>query len=425
VGTTNRLVVVGLNHETAPVPVRERVAFSPAGLGESLQALSDYAAQGIIVSTCNRTEVYTVGSRQSSVGKLLEFLSAHSEIPVEDLVPHLYILEEREAVRHLFRVSSGLESMILGEYEVLGQVRQALEEAEAARMASHPLAGLFQRAVALGRRAREETEISKNAASVSSAAVALAKGVFDDLEHRRVLVIGAGEAGALVAKALVKIGACRVTVTNRSLSKAEGLALEIGGRAIPFHKFAEALGRADILISCSGAPHYIIEPDVIGRVAKARSSHPILLIDIAVPRDIDPAVKGIEGAVLYDIDDLNSVVKENRREREREAEKAKAIIEAEVRGFMEWRDSRGKAPVIKALVDKAERIRSAQLARSLKEMPGVTPEDEERLEAMTRAIVKKILHSPISSLKNRNGDHVQAVRELFDLEPRHRPDDSP
>jgi glutamyl-tRNA reductase len=425
VETANRLIVVGLNHETAPVPVRERVAFSSAQLRESLQALSDYAAQGIIVSTCNRTEVYTVANGRSSAGRLLEFLSAHSGIRVEDLEPHLYTLEEQEVVRHLFRVSSGLESMVVGEHEVLGQVRQALEQATAARLVSQPLAGLFQQAVSVGRRVREETEISKNAASVSSAAVALAKTVFDDLERRQVLVIGAGEAGALVAKALVKIGACQVMVRNRSFEKAEALASEIGAMAVASDGLAEALLRADIVISCSGAPHFIIKPESMREAVEARTSHPILLIDIAVPRDIDPAVRGIEGVILHDIDDLSLVVTGNREVREREAGKAEDIIEAEVQRFVEWRESRNKAPVIKALVDKAERIRSAQLARALKGMPDVTPEDEERLEAMTRAIVKKILHGPISTLKNRNGHNVEAVRELFELETRHPPDDSP
>jgi glutamyl-tRNA reductase len=412
-----RIVCVGLNHETAPVPVRERVAFSPARLGESLETLSNHVAQGVIVSTCNRTEVYSVSNGHSSAARLLDFLSAHSGIAVEELFPHLYTLEEEEAVRHLFRVSCGLESMIVGEYEVLGQIRQAMEHAEAGGMASHPLSGLFQQAVAVGRKVREETDISKNAASVSSAAVALAKSVFGDLESRQVLVIGAGEAGALVAKTLAKVGACQVMVTNRSYDKAEDVASEIGGIAVPFHQFADALGRADILISCSGAPHYIIEPESIQKVAATRSSHPILLIDIAVPRDIDPSVRELQGVILYDIDDLSSVVQENRELREREAGRAMAIVEADVRKFLEWRASRDKAPVIKALVDKAEDIRSAQLARALREIPHLAAEDEERLEAMTRAIVKKMLHSPISCLKTRNGNHVQAARDLFDLEP--------
>lgn len=411
-----RTIVVGLNHETAPVPVREMVAFSPAHLGEALQDLSRHVAQGVIISTCNRTEIYSLSNSQSSYDGVFDFLSTHSGIPAEELRPYLYTLEGEDAARHLFRVASGLESMILGEYEVLGQVRQALEEAEANRLVSSHLAGLFRQAIGVGRRVREETDISKNAASVSSAAVSLAKKVFGDLASCEVLLIGAGEAGTLVAQALVKIGACKLTVINRSYDKAAALAGEVGGSAIAFHQLREALGRTDILISCSGAPHCIIEPEVIRQSTRAGSSQPMVLIDIAVPRDIDPAVKDIEGITLYDIDDLNSVVNSNRNKREMEADKAAAIIESEVNAFTEWQNSRDKAPTIKALVGKAEEIRVAQLTRTIEEIPNLSAEDQQRLDAMTRAIVKKILHSPISTLKNQNGNHVQAIREIFDLE---------
>ncbi len=411
-----RTIVVGLNHDTAPVPVRETVAFSPAHLGEALQDLSRHVAQGVIISTCNRTEVYSLSNSQSSYDGVFEFLSTHSGIPVEELRPYLYTLEGEDAARHLFRVASGLESMILGEYEVLGQVRQALEEAEANRLVSSHLAGLFRQAIGVGRRVREETDISKNAASVSSAAVSLAKRVFGDLASCEVLLIGAGEAGTLVAQALVKIGACKLTVINRSYDKAAALAEEVGGSAIAFHQLREVLGRTDILISCSGAPHCIIEPEVIRQSTRAGSSQPMVLIDIAVPRDINPAVKDIEGITLYDIDDLNSVVNSNRSKREMEAGKAATIIESEVNAFTEWQNSRDKAPTIKALVGKAEEIRVAQLTRTMEEIPNLSVEDQQRLDAMTRAIVKKILHSPISALKNQNGNHVQAIREIFDLE---------
>ena len=230
------------------------------------------------------------------------------------------------------------------------------------------------------------------------------------------MLIGAGEAGALVAKALVKVGACQVTVTNRSHDKAAALASEIGGTAIPLHRLGEALCSTDILISCSGAPHYIIEPEAIVQAVGARPSQQILLIDIAVPRDIDPSVRDMEGVMLYDIDDLNSIVKENYHLRKEEAENAAAIVEAEVRRFMDWRDSRDKEPVVKALVDKAEQIRSAQMTRTLKEIPNLSADDYERLDNMTRAIIKKLLHSPISHLKNPDKNHIKIIRELFDLE---------
>lgn len=414
--TMDEILVVGLNHETAPVPIRERVAFSPLQCGRALQALSNYVPKGVIISTCNRTEVYTAGNGQSSSDKLFDFLSMHSAIPIEEFLPYLYSYKGEEAVRHLFRVASGLESRIVGEYEVLGQVRQAMEEAKANGLSSYPLTELFQHAVGVGRRVRQQTNISKNAASVSSAAVMLAKQRFANLERCQALLIGAGEAGALVAKALVKISTCQVTVTNRSYDKAAALASEIGGNAIPLHCLGDALCFTDILISCSGAPHYIIEPEVVRRAAEARSSQPILLIDIAVPRDIDPSIREMDGVILYDIDDLNSIVKDNCQLRKKETDNAATIVEAEVRRFMDWRDSRDKEPVVKALVDKAEQIRIAHLARTLKEIPGLSEKDHERLDIMTRAIVKKLLHSPLSHLKSPDKNHIQTVRELFDLE---------
>ena len=415
-GMMGRIIVVGLNHKTAPVPVRERVAFSRGHIGEALQALSRHAPQGIILSTCNRTEIYTVCNAQPYSDGVFDFLKTHSGISLEDLSPYLYTLEGEEAVRHLFRVASGLESMIVGEYEVLGQVREAMEEAKVSGLAACPTLELFQQAVGVGRRVRDETEISRNAASVSSAAVTLAKKLFGDLGGCKVLLIGAGEAGTLVAKTLVKVGACQVTVVSRSYDKAATLASEVGGTATPFHRLGEALGYADILISCSGAPHYVIESDAIRQAVQARSAQPLLLIDIAVPRDIDPGVKDIEGVVLYDIDDLNSVVESNRQLREQETTRAAAIVEAEVSKFMAWLSSRDKAPVIKALVGKAEQIRTAQLARTLEKIPSLSPEEQELLDIMTQAIVKQVLHSPISFIKKNNGNHIESILEMFELD---------
>ena len=411
-----RIIVVGLNHKTAPVPIRERVAFSRGHVGEALQALSRHVPQGIILSTCNRTEIYSICNTQPYSDGVFNFLSTHSGISMEELSPYLYTLEEEDVARHLFRVAAGLESMIVGEYEVLGQVRQALEEAESSDLAACPLKELFQQAVSVGRRVREETDISRNAASVSSAAVALAKKLFGDLGNCQVLLIGAGEAGTLVAKTLVKVGACQVTVVSRSYDKAATLASEVGGTAIPFHRLGEALGNADILISCSGAPHYIIESDAIRQAVQARSAQPLLLIDIAVPRDIDPGVKDIEGVILYDIDDLNSVVESNRQLREQEMTRAAAIVEAEVSKFMAWLSSRDKAPIIKALVGKAEQIRTAQLARTLGKIPSLSPEDQELLDIMTQAIVRQVLHSPISFIKKNNGNHIKSILEMFELD---------
>jgi glutamyl-tRNA reductase len=410
-----QITVVGLNHKTAPVSLRERVALGPSLLKEALQTLSKYMSQGVILSTCNRTEVYTTCT-QSSPGEALEFLSAQSGIPVEELTPNLYTLREEEAVNHLFRVAAGLESMILGEYEVLGQVRRAFEEADTSGLVGYPLLELFQQAVRVGRKVREETDISKNAASVSSAAVMLAKKLFGDLKHRQVLLIGAGEAGTLVAKALVKIGTCQVTVANRSYSKSAALAAEVKGVAVPFQQLSEALSQADILISCSAAPHYIIKPLLVRQVMEARPSRPLMAIDIAVPCDIDPGVKNIDGVTLYNIDNLSSVAEVNLQLREQETTKATVIIDAEVSKFMDWRNTQDTTPIIKALVDKAEEIRTTQLSRALGEINDLSAEDRVCLDAMTRAIVKNLLHKPISCLRKQNGHNIQAIKEIFDLE---------
>jgi glutamyl-tRNA reductase len=414
--TKEKIAVVGLNHKTAPVSLRERVALSPSLLKEALETLPKYMSQGVILSTCNRTEVYTTCGTKSSPSKALEFLSAQSGIPTEELAPHLYTLWEEEAVSHLFRVAAGLESMIMGEYEVLGQVRRAAEEAKNSGLVGYSLFELFGQAVRVGRKVREETAISKNAASVSSAAVMLAKKLFGDLGHRQVLLIGAGEAGTLAAKALVKVGACQVTVANRSYSKSAALAAEVKGAAVPFQQLSDALSQADILISCSAAPHYIIKPPLVRQVMGARPSRPLMAIDIAVPCDIDPEVKDIDGVTLYNIDNLSSVAEVNLQLRERETTKATAIIDAEVSKFMDWRNTRDMTPIIKALVDRGEEIRTAQLSRALGEIQDLSAEDKVRLDAMTRAIVKNLLHKPISCLKKQNGHNIQAIKEIFDLE---------
>lgn len=414
-----QILVVGLNHETSPVEIRERLALSTERLKEALCSLSEYVPQGIILSTCNRTEVYTLADQHcSEKEKLGGFLSALGGISLAELSPYLHTLRGEKAVRYLFRVASGLESMIVGEYEVLGQVRNALEQAQGTGEVRLPLSNLFQQAVRVGRRARQETAISKNAASVSGAAVELAKKLFKDLPGCKVLVIGAGEAGKLATKALVKSGVSQVDVTSRTYERALSLASEVGGKAVPFHHMEEALRVADIVISCSGSPHYILETSAVVEAMQARPQRPLLLVDIAVPRDIAPEVKGVENAHLYDIDDLKTIFDSNLQEREKEIEKVEAIVDEELAKFMAWCESLEAVPTISALVDKAEKIRRTQLARTLSKMQGLSDEDRAAIDAMTRALVKKILHNPIRRLKNsaQGDNHIQIVQELFDLD---------
>ena len=412
------VLVVGLNHNTAPVEVREKLALGSWQLKEALISLFDHVPEGIILSTCNRTEVYTLADEHYSERTRVEdFLSELGDMSISELSPYLYAFQQEMAVSHLFRIASGLESVILGEFEVLGQVREALQDAESTGLVSLPLLNLFRQAVRVGRRARLETGISRYSVSVSSVAIDLAKRTFDDLSNCKVLVVSAGEAGKLAVKALVKHGISDLMVTSRSYEKALALASAHGGKAVPFHHLKEPLIEADILISSSGAPHFILEPSVVAEAMQSRPHRPLVLIDIAVPRDIDPRVNDIENVLLYDIDDLETVSGSNHRQRAKEKEKVMTIIDAEVAKFMSWWHSLEAVPTITALVSKAERIRRTQLTRTLSRMQ-MSDEDRAAIDAMTQAIVKKILHDPIRSLRNgEQGDnHIQAVQELFDLD---------
>ena len=415
-----QLLAVGLNHKTAPVEIRERVALPTGQLGEALNALLNYVPQGIILSTCNRTEVYTVVERDPVEGRqaVERFLSEYGHIALDQLAPYLYTYHGDDAARHLFRVASGLESMILGEYEVLGQVRTALEKAEASGLVHLPLLNLFRQAVRVGRKVRDETEISKNGLSVSSTAVELCRKCFGDLTECNVVVISAGEAAMLAAKALVKTGVGRISVTSRTYDKAAELAAGVGGEAVPFHHLGKALSTASIVISCSGSPHFILDSSSISEAMQTRPDRKLLLLDIAVPRDVNPAVKSIPNVLLYDIDDLKEVSECNRGYREAEVGKVAAIVEAETIDFAGWWEALEVRPTITALVAKAEKIRQAELARTLSKMPGLSAEDQQRLEAMSASLVKKLLHDPIRHLKNGglHENHIQVLRELFELE---------
>ena len=413
-----QVLVVGLNDKTAPIEVREKVALGTEQLKQSLPLLFNYVPQGVILSTCNRTEVYVVADHGSAVRQGVEsFLSNLGGIPAAELSPYLYTFREEMAVRHLFRVASGLESMVLGEFEVLGQVRHALEEAERTGDVGLPLLNLFRHAVRVGRHVRNATAISENAVSVSSAAVNLAKKFFPEFSSCKVLVISAGEAGKLSVKTLSKSGVSQMVIASRTYERAEALASVVGGKAIPFHQVEEALRASDIVISCSGSPHFILEAPCVAEAMQARPDRPLLLIDIAVPRDITPEVRHIDNVFLYDIDDLEVVLESNRRKRKREVEKVMSIIEFEVAKFMDWWGNLEAKPTIAALVSKAEGIRSTHLTKTLEKMEGLSAEDRARIEAMTSAIVRKILHDPIRCLKNgaQYDNYIQVVQDLFNL----------
>jgi glutamyl-tRNA reductase len=414
-----QIQAVGVNHSTTPVEIRERLAVSNDHLPEALNHLRNYISQGLILSTCNRIEVYSVAEGTTLSQPAVDFLRSRAHISDAELSPYIYSFWNDAAVGHLFRVAAGLDSMIIGEFEILGQVKNSLEEAEKAGMVGHPLRTLFHQGLRVGRQVREETGISKNALSVSSVAVDLAAKAIGDLSGCRALVIGTGEAGRLVAKALKERGVTRITVTSRSYEKASDMAKSLGGSSVDIGSLGQELTSCDIAISCTGAPHFILDLKTLENAMAVRSNRPLVIIDIAVPRDVDPEVKRLDNVFLYDIDDFTHISERNRKQRETEIKKATEIIESEVKRFSSrWQQMEVK-PVISSLVGKAEAIRRAQLEMTLKKLRHLSADERQSLEAMTEAIVQKILHDPIHHLKNDAGqreDYVRLVAALFGLD---------
>jgi len=413
------IFVAGVNHSTTPIEIREKLAVSTSQISNALDVLGDYVKQGLILSTCNRTEIYSVGQRNSISQKgNIDFFKKWVNLPETDLLPYFYFYQGEAAVKHLFRVAAGLDSMIIGEFEILGQVKQSLEEAEKANLVDLPLRNLFLHALQVGRRVRERTGVSKNALSVSSVAVDLAVKAIGDLNNRKALVIGTGEAGRLVAKALKERGISQIAVTSRSQDNASSLAAILEGKAVNINNLSEELGTCDIVISCTGAPHIILDHQTVENAMNIRSHRPLVLIDIAVPRDIAPEARQMRNIFLYDIDDLIHLSELNRKQREKEVHSATKIIDAEVTRFNFWWQSAEVKPVIKNLTQKGEAIRKRQLELTLNKLPSLSPEELKRLEAMTKSIVQKILHDPIQYLKENatdNDDYVSLLNELFHL----------
>ncbi|MBM3182464.1 MAG: glutamyl-tRNA reductase [Chloroflexi bacterium] len=412
--------VVGVNHSTTPVEVRERLAVSSNQIANALLMLRKHVEQGLILSTCNRTEVYSIAKiARTQVSNGVEFLRDWAKTSDAELLPYIYRYENEDAMKHLFQVASGLDSMIIGEFEILGQVKQGLEEAEKAGMVKQPLRNIFHHALQVGRRVREKTGISKNALSVSSVAVSLAAQAIGDLSNCKALVIGTGEAGRLVAKALKEKGVCQITTTSRSQENASALAAALGGHSINISNLSTELATCDIIISCTGAPHTILDRQTVETAIATRSNRPLVIIDIAVPRDVEPEARQVKGVFLCDIDDLTHVSELNRKQREREIHSAMRIIDFEMERFASWWQTAEAEPIISRLTTKAENIRRAQLARTLKKLRELSPEEQKNVEAMTKAIVQKLLHDPIQWLKenaNTSEENVKLVGKLFQLD---------
>jgi glutamyl-tRNA reductase len=411
--------VAGVNHSTTPIEIRERLAVSNDRLSDALSLLHKHVSQGLILSTCNRIEVYSVAEGRDSSQPGIDFFKSWANIAHADLLPYIYCYQNEAAIRHLFHVASGLDSMIIGEFEILGQVKNSLEEANKARMVEHPLRTLLHQALRVGRQVREKTGISKNALSVSSVAVELAAKAIGDLTRCKALVIGTGEAGRLVAKALKERGIAQITATSRSYEKASALAKALGGSSVDIGSLGQELAGCDIAISCTGAPHFILDLKTMENTMLARSNRPLVIIDIAVPRDVDPEVRRLSNIFLYYIDDFTHISDRNRKQRETETQKAMEIIESEVKRFASRWQTMEVKPIISSLVGKAEAIRQAQLKLTLKKLRRLSTEEQQSLEAMTKAIVQKILHDPIQHLKKdaeERDDYIRLIAELFQLD---------
>jgi glutamyl-tRNA reductase len=424
------IIVVGLNHRTAPVHVREQVALKGAGLQAVLQTLVSPgrtsavapshhpAREAVIVSTCNRLELYMVAEDTQTSQVAFERCLANR---ATGLRSHLYVLEGRAAVSHLLHVASGLDSLVLGESQILGQVAQALEQAQAARAAGPILTHLFTQAVHTGKRARSETRIERHTTSISHAAALLAQGEVGSLGGVRTVVVGAGEVAELAGRALRMHGAHDLAWINRTDARAEELARTVGGRALRWSQLDEALSWSDVIVTATGAPAAVIHCDQVAGLLSARGARPLLFIDLALPRDVDEAVEDLPGVKRYDLDDLHGILDSNMAERRAAVPEVEAIVGEEVDEFFGWLGSRHVVPVIVELRRKVHQLARAEVARAAGRLDGQDQRSYELIERVAERIVNKLLHEPTERLKthaaNGNGSaYAQAIRDLFALD---------
>jgi glutamyl-tRNA reductase len=411
-----KLTLVGISHHRAPVELRERVALDRPAAADTARILA-VDGEAVCLSTCNRTELYLAGSdaataELSAAGALL----ARSGLPEDTLAPALYRLRDEAAALHLFRVAAGLDSMVPGEGEILGQVREAYE----AGATGPVLDRLFRQALHAGKKVRSQTAIGESPASVSSAAAALAEQVFGDLGGRRILVVGAGKVSELAARNLLSRGAEIAFVANRTLDRAAELARRFGGEALPLERVEDELASADVVVSSTSAPGFVLGKPEVARALRARRGKPLFLIDLAVPRDLDPAIDELDGCYLYDIDDLEAVVNETLAGRRKEAERAEAIVAEEAERFREWQASLDVVPAIASLRARAEEIRAAELRKADARLARLSEAERSAVESLTAQIVNKLLHLPTVRMKEAAAAadgvvYADAVRHLFGL----------
>jgi len=412
--TQGRLVLLGINHNTAPIEVRERLAIPASRLAEATCSLLRQPGirEGLILSTCNRVELLTLQDETSDSEaiqpqvrtNLLSFFHEYFSVPPGDLQPHLYEFREREAVRHLFRVASSLDSMVVGEPQILGQVKEAYIIARETGAVSTHLDALLQRTFTVAKKIRSETQIGSSSVSIASVAVDLARKIFGSLYGKTVLLVGAGKMSELAARHLIEHGASAILVANRTESRAEKLAADFASptvhtEAISLDDLYAQTPRADIVITSTGAPQKIFGRSHGQHFLQSRRNRPMFFIDIAVPRDVDPRMNEVEGCFVYDIDDLQQVAAANLADRSREAQAAETIVSREVDKYHERLQSRDAVPAIKALQQHAEELRQAELARSQSKLAALTPEQREAVDALTRSLTTKLLHPQLTALR--------------------------
>ncbi|WP_449619993.1 glutamyl-tRNA reductase [Robertmurraya sp. Marseille-Q9965] len=418
------ILTVGLNYKTAPVEIREKLTFDPSVLAEAMQKLSVKKSilENVIVSTCNRTEIYAVVD-QLHTGRyyIKEFLSEWFDIPQQEFSPYLFAYEQDGALDHLFNVACGLDSMVLGETQILGQVRTSFFQAQEIKSTGTVFNHLFKQVITLAKRAHSETEIGANAVSISYAAVELAKKIFGSLEDKHVLIVGAGKMGELAIQNLYGNGVSKVTVINRTFEKAQSLAERFSGQAKSLNELQCALLEADILISSTGAKDFVITKDMMEDVEKMRKGKPLFMVDIAVPRDLDPKLTELESVFLYDIDDLEGIVEANLQERQQEANKVMLLIEAEIVEFKQWLNTLGVVPVIAALREKAQGIQAETMNSIERKLPHLSERDIKVLNKHTKSIINQMLKDPILQVKElsgcKNADESLALfMKIFNIE---------
>lgn len=418
------IIVAGLHYKTAPVEIRERLTFDANDLDEALRTLKNKKSilESVILSTCNRTEIYAVVD-QIHTGRyyIKEFLSEWFHIEMDEFAPFLFVYEEADAVEHLFKVTCGLDSMIVGETQILGQVRDSFLQAQRSEATGTIFNQLFKQAVTLAKKAHSKTEIGANAVSVSYAAVELAKKIFGNLNGKHVLILGAGKMGELALKNLQGSGATKVTVINRTFEKAASLAERFSGTAKELRELQCALLEADILISSTGSNDFVISKEMMAGVVNLRKGRPLFMVDIAVPRDIDPEIHELENVFLYDIDDLEGIVEANMAERKKAAEKIMIMIEEEISEFHEWLNMLGVVPVIAALRKKALAIQAETMKSLDRKLPDLTDRERKIINKHTKSIINQLLKDPILQAKELAGqkgakEKLEFFTKIFNIE---------